>query len=327
MQLSQVQEIEQKVSVLLEWIRTNNIVELVFHRDNMRRELIVLTKKMICFLLQEGELEPSHVALILDGILDHHHDKNRDVRDALYDTLVDSGDKIGRHDLIRQIWGTLRRMDVRKHFCARTIKLLQLIITGCRDHALVLEMVSMLWALVQDTSRAPMEAILQALETLPRVCVAQQLDLYEDVLTIIRSHKGGNSRPGGLQAMRLLNERLQLEKPPHARERMANNLVVAKEIFERELEELAAYKRHAKAARNALGNVERDWNNEILYGLWPHLEAVEQRLHLIGQLLGLARCVPSDSYLEKLWAAVVSPRGLLDFSAWEDQVTMSSWHC
>ena len=296
--VAQVSEIEKKVATLLAWLRENRILELVFQRDNMRRELIVLTKKTVRFLYQECELDLSHVAILLDGILDHHHEKSKDVRDALYDTLIEAADRITRRDMGRLIWNTVRRMDPARHYCARTVKLLRSVIDGTHDRAQALEMTALVWSMVQDTSRAPMDAVQAALEALPRLAESMRIDLVPDSVSNLKNKRSG------LQALKLLWE-IVLKTPKVRRVDVAEQLVVEKEIFLLAQDELAHYKRAARRRRQELSREERDWDTEVLVGLFPHLEAVDTRLALLAQLTDEARRLPEPEYLPELWKNTV----------------------
>jgi hypothetical protein len=269
--VSQVGDIEKKVATLLTWLRENRILDLVFHRDNMRRELIVLAKKTVRFLQQEGELDLCHVNTLLEGILDHHHDKNRDVRDALYDTIIESSaDRITNLEMGKLIWNTIRRMDAAKHYCARTVKLLRSIIDGTRDRALALEMTECVWQMVQDTSRAPPDAVQAALEALPRLSESMRFDLVRDCVSNLKKKRSG------LQSLKLLYEIVN-RTPKVRRVEAAEVLLMDKDVFGLALAELAHYKRTAIERRKQVHD-ERDWDNEVLAGLFPHLEAVDTRL-------------------------------------------------
>ncbi len=297
--VAHVGEIEKKVATLLAWLRENRILELVFQRDNMRRELIVLTKKTVRFLYQECELDLCHVNILLDGILDHHHEKSKDVRDALYDTLIEAADRITNRDMGRLIWNTVRRMDPAKHYCARTVKLLRSVIDGTHDRAHALEMTSLIWSMVQDTSRAPMDAVQAALEALPRLAESMRIDFIPDSVSNLKSKRSG------LQSLKLLWE--IVSKTPKARRvDVAEQLVVDKEIFALAQKELAHYKRAARRRQIELGDGERDWDTEVLVGLFPHLEAVDTRLALLAQLTGEAQRLPEAEYLPELWKNTVS---------------------
>lgn len=57
------------------------------------------------------------------------------------------------------------------------------------------------------------------------------------------------------------------------------------------LDELKHYKRMAQQQRDN-NKGERDWDNEVLVGLFPHLEAVDTRLSLMGSLMDLAMRLP-----------------------------------
>jgi hypothetical protein len=292
-----VGDIEKKVATLLGWLRDNRILELVFHRDNMRRELIVLTKKTVRFLQQEGELDLCHVTTLLDGILDHHHDKNRDVRDALYDTIIESSaDRITNHEMGKLIWNTVRRMDPAKHFCARTVKLLRSVIDGSRDRALALEMTATVWQMVQDTSRAPPDAVQAALEALPRLAESMRIDFVPDCVANLEKKRSG------LQSLKLLYEFVN-RTPKNKRVDAAEALVVEREVFALALKELAFYKKTAIQRRHLLAKdgQERDWDTEVLAGLFPHLEAVDTRLALLSKLTDEARRLPEAEYLPELW--------------------------
>lgn len=299
--LSQVPEIERKVSNLLSWLRENHILELVFQRDNMRRELIVLTKKTVRFMQQEGELELGHVSILLEGILDHHHDKNRDVRDALYDTLIESADRISNVGMARLIWNTVRRMDPAKHFCGRTVKLLSAVIEGARDPAFALEVSALVWDMVQDSSRAPMDAVHAALEALPRIADSLDFDLVPDCVAALRRKKSG------LQSLKLLWELVSRAPNKRKKGELAEALLVDQGVFALAVEELAHYKRACQVRRReyqATGD-ERDWDNEVLVGLFPHLEAVETRLLLLSKLTDEAGRLPDAEYLRDLWKTAV----------------------
>lgn len=292
--ISQVGDIEKRVRVLLDWLHDNRILDLVFHRDNMRRELIVLSKKTVRFLQQEGELELYHVNLILEGILDHHHDKNRDVRDALYDTLIECADRISNKDMGSLIWSVVRRMDPAKHFCSRTIKLLKSVIDGTRDKAFCMELMAMIWSVVQDSSRAPMDAVATALEVLPRLADSHSLDLVPDCVANLKRKKSG------LQSLKLLWEIVN-RTPKSKRVEVAEHIMIDLEVFGLAQSELSHYKRAAIAARQRFVNEERDWDTEVLVGLFPHLEAVDTRLALLSKLTEAAARSPEPVYLPTLW--------------------------
>ena len=295
--VSQVSDIEKKVANFLAWLRENKILDLVFSRDNMRRELIVLAKKTVRFLQQEGELDLCHVNTLLEGILDHHHDKNRDVRDALYDTIIESSDRITNLEMGKLIWNTIRRMDPGKHYCARTVKLLRSIIDGTRDRALALEITERIWQMVQDTSRAPPDAVQAALEALPRLSDSMNIDLVPDCVHNLKKKRSG------LQALKLLYE-LVNRTPKARRVEAAEALLIDKDVFGLALTELAYYKKTAIARRNQIPD-ERDWDTELLAGLFPHLEAVDTRLALLSKLIEEARRLPEAEFLPELWLNAV----------------------
>ena len=299
-QVSDLPKVERKVAALLTWLRENSILELVFQRDNMRRELIVLTKKTVRFLQQEGELSPAHVMILLEGILDHHHDKNRDVRDALYDTLIESSDRISDPATGRLIWNTVRRMDPARHFCSRTVRLLRSVIDGTREPAFALEVAALVWDMVQDSSRAPMDAILAALEALPRVADRINADLVPDCVALLQKRKSG------VQALKLLWELVNRISNKQEKTDFAGQLIVDREVFTLAVDELSHYKRAAMARREEFGeSAERDWDNEVLVGLFSHLEAVETRHMLLSKLTEASNNLPTGEYLVSLWKTAV----------------------
>jgi len=238
----------EKTRELLDWIESNNIVDTIFEESNLRQELIIRSRKIVRFLAQEGELKASHIARVLQAIQENLHDRNKDIRNALYDTLIESIPYMSRRVLTDLIWKNLRVME-RKTFSPNTILLINTLLKLTKDDGMVMELCQCIWELVFEDSNIPKDTHEKAIEKLVDISRSKNFNFQADCIRQIENNQSSTS------FIRLLME--LMDSQGDSKSYYANQLVnigLPKKILQN-------YSLYKQIAKQELEEKKKEWND------------------------------------------------------------------
>ena len=290
----------EKTRELLNWVETKDIVDTIFEESNLRQELIIRSRKIIKFLAQEGELKPSHIARILQAIQDNQHDRNRDIKNALYDTLIESTQYISKKSLTDLIWKNLRVME-RKTFSPNTILLINTLLRSTKDDNVLTELCQTVWELVFEDPNIPRDTHEKAIEKLVDISKSKNFNFQADCIRQIENNQSSTS------FIRLLME--LMESQGDSKSYYASQLVKIG-LPTKILENYSLYIQSARKAfeekkKNGLIGTNEDASDVPLVGIYTHLDNVKNRLKFIEKMLSLSKNNFENESLENVWEIIL----------------------
>eukprot|EP01091_Cochliopodium_minus_P001006 TRINITY_DN1088_c0_g1_i6.p1 TRINITY_DN1088_c0_g1~~TRINITY_DN1088_c0_g1_i6.p1 ORF type:complete len:2413 (+),score=944.25 TRINITY_DN1088_c0_g1_i6:3-7241(+) len=286
----------EKTRELLDWVENENIVDTIFEESNLRQELIIRSRKIVRFLAQEGELKPAHIARVLQAIQENQHDRNKDIKNALYDTLIESTPFMSRKVLSDLIWKNLRVME-KKTFSPNTILLINSLLKLTKDDSLLIELTQSIWELVFEDSNIPRDTHEKAIEKIIDISKSRGFNFQADCIRQIENNQSSSS------FIRLLME--LMESQGESKGNYANKLV-SLNLPNKILENFSLYKSLAKQElsekkKNGMIGTNEDPSDVCLVGIYTHLENVKNRLKFIEKMISHSKNYFDNESLQKVW--------------------------
>jgi hypothetical protein len=290
----------EKTRELLDWVENKNIVDTIFEESNLRQELIIRSRKIIKFLAQEGELKASHIARILQAIQDNQHDRNRDIKNALYDTLIESTQYISKKSLTDLIWKNLRVME-KKTFSPNTILLINTLLRSTKDDNVLTELCQTVWELVFEDVNIPKDTHEKAIEKLVDISRSKNFNFQADCIRQIENNQSSTS------FIRLLMD--LMESQGDSKSYYASQLVkmgLPTKILENySLYIQSARKGYEEKKKNGLIGSNEDASEVALSGIYSHLDNIKYRLKFIEKMLSLSKNHFENESLKEVWEIIL----------------------